>query len=486
MNLRVISRNVGYALLVSALFMFLSAFVSIVDGHDSAFAPLLVSALITFMVGAFPLIFVRRTSVLTLKDGYLTIVLSWLLSFIFGMLPYALWGGPFTLENAWFESVSGFTTTGATILDNIEALPRSLLFWRSATHFIGGLGVVVFLLLIIPNSSPVKLRLTSMELSSLSKDSYSARANKTVYIFAYVYLGLAILAFISYLLAGMSPFDAVCHAFSVSATGGFSTKNLSIAAFDSRVIELLTMIFMLLSSLHFGLVFLTFATKSLKPLKNPVLKFYLSSLAILIVLVGLSLKFQGAQPSFGKALWEGAFQTISVATTTGFAIADNASWPMLPSILLMFAAFMCGCAGSTTGGVKADRVLVLIKSVGRQISKILHPSSVNEIKMGSRIIREEEASPHLLYIAMYCGILAVSTMLAILFGANTHAAFSGSLSSLGNVGPAIKELGFMGSFNSVTPLAKFIFTMDMFLGRVEIYPVLAVVAMIFDRRRNQL
>ncbi|MCQ2176422.1 MAG: TrkH family potassium uptake protein [Bacteroidales bacterium] len=486
MNLRVISRNVGYALLVSALFMFLSVFVSIMDGHDSAFAPLLVSALITLVVGAFPLIFVRRSSTLTLKDGYLTIFLSWLLSFIFGMLPYALWGGPFSLANAWFESVSGFTTTGATILDNIEALPRSLLFWRSATHFIGGLGVVVFLLLIIPNSSPVKLRLTSMELSSLSKDSYSVRANRTVYIFAYVYLGLAVLAFLSYMLAGMSPFDAVCHAFSVSATGGFSTRNLSIAAFDSRVIELLTMVFMLLSSLHFGLVFLTFATRSIKPLKNPVLRFYLVSLVVLSFLVGLSLKVQGVEQSLGKAMWNGAFQTISVASTSGFAITDNAAWPMLPCILLMFAAFMCGCAGSTTGGVKADRILVLLKSVGRQINKILHPSSVNEIKLGSRIIRDDDVSPHLLYIAMYCGILAVSTLLAILFGANTSAAFSGSLSSLGNVGPAIRELGFMGSFNSVPSLAKLVYSLDMFLGRVEIYPVLAVVAMIFDRRRNQL
>ncbi|MBO4341460.1 MAG: TrkH family potassium uptake protein, partial [Bacteroidales bacterium] len=233
MNIKVISRNVGYALLVSALFMFLSVLVSVKNGNDSALAALLISFIITFVTGAFPFIFVRKNEVITLKDGYMIIFLSWVLSFIFGMLPYLLWGGPFTVINAWFESVSGFTTTGSSILENIEALPDSLLFWRSSTHFIGGLGVVVFLLLIIPSSSPVKLRLANMELSSLSKDGYMARANKTVYIFTYVYLGLALSAFLAYWIAGMSIFDAINHAFSVCATGGFSTKNLSIAAFGS-------------------------------------------------------------------------------------------------------------------------------------------------------------------------------------------------------------------------------------------------------------
>lgn len=483
MNFKAISRNIGYALLVSALFMLLSVVISVIDG-DTAYEPLLISFLITFIVGIFPFIFVRKTSQISLKDGYLIIVLSWLLSFVFGMLPYALWGGPFTLANAWFESVSGYTTTGATILNDVEALPRSLLFWRSSTHFIGGLGVVVFLLLVIPDSSPMRLRLTNMELSSLSKVGYSTRTNKTVYIFAYVYLALATLSFLAYLLAGMDVFDAICHAFSVSASGGFSTKNFSIASFNSPAIEAVTLVFMLASSLHFGLLYLSVVNKSLKPLNNPVLKFYVAILIAVTFCVGLSLKFNGVEDSFGAALWKGAFQTVSAASTTGFAITDNASWPLLPSAFLMFTAVMCGCAGSTTGGVKADRLLVLFKTMGRQIGRILHPSSVNEVRLGSRLLRDEEVAPHILYLSIYNLLLAFSVLVAMSTGMGGIDSLVGSVVSLGNVGPAIGDMGYMGSYNAIPAVTKLLYTFDMFLGRVEIYPVLAVVAMIFDTKRR--
>lgn len=485
MNLGTISRNVGYALLVSALFMLLSVFVSFLNGNDSACAALIISFTITFIVGIFPFIFVKKTSAITLKEGYLIITLSWLLSFVFGMLPYALWGGPFTLANAWFESVSGFTTTGATILEDIEALPDSLLFWRASTHFIGGLGVVVFLLLIIPESSPIRMRLTNMELSSLSRDTYSRRANRTVYIFAYVYLGLGLAAFLAYLLAGMPVIDAVCHAMSVCATGGFSSRNLSVASFDSPVIEAVTMIFMYLSSIHFGLIFLCFVNRSFKPFNNPILKFYTLALVAFSFLTGMSLRLSGAEQSLGRAMWNGTFQTISVASTTGFAITDNVDWPMIPNLLLMFMGVMCGCAGSTTGGVKADRVLVLFKSVGRQIGRILHPSSVNEVRLGRHVLKDDDVAPYTLYIALYCVILAVSVLLALCTGLGAEDSFAASVSSLGTVGPAIGELGNMGNFNSIPNSAKLLFTIDMFLGRIEIYPVLAVVGMIFDGHRRK-
>ena len=200
---------------------------------DTAFTPLLISFIITLLVGSFPFIFVKRASSMSLQDGFLTIVLSWLLSFIFGMLPYVLWGGEFTLINAWFESVSGYTTTGSTILTDIEALPKSLLFWRSSTHYIGGLGVVVFLLLVMPGASPYRVKLTNMEMSSLSKEGYRYKSSKVIFIITSVYAGLTVISCLALWLAGMPFFDALNHAFSIAATGGFSTRNLSVGAFGS-------------------------------------------------------------------------------------------------------------------------------------------------------------------------------------------------------------------------------------------------------------
>ena len=484
MNLKVISRNVGFALLVSALFMFLSILVSFGNGRDSALAALMISFVITFTVGIFPFIFVRRSSGISLHDGYMIIFLSWILSFIFGMLPYLLWGGPFSVVNAWFESVSGFTTTGATILDNIEQLPNSLLFWRSSTHFIGGLGVVVFLLLIIPSSSPVKLRLTNMELSSLSREGYRTHANRMVYIFTFVYLGIGIAAFLCYWLAGMSPFDAINHAMSVCAAGGFSTRNLSIGYYQSDLINLITIVFMLLASIHFGLIYMAIASRSLKPLNNPVLKAYLGSILLVALSVSISLKLQHVDATWDRSLMDGFFHVVSYASTTGFAISDNAAWPLLPSILMLVVGIQCGMAGSTTGGLKTDRVLVLFKSIHRQVRRSVHPSSVAEIKLGNTILHDEDTYPHILYIALFLMLAMLSVLICLIVSNDNQNAIAGSISMLTNVGPSIGEIGTYGNYNAEPAAIKVVFTADMFFGRIEIYPILAVFSMIFSRSRK--
>ena len=446
---------------------------------------MVISFIITFTLGAFPFIFVRRSSSISLRDGFVIIFLSWLMSFVFGMLPYALWGGPFDLSNAWFESVSGFTTTGATILEDIEALPKSLLFWRSSTHFIGGLGVVVFLLLILPNTSPMKLRLTSLEVSNLSKNGYRARSNQTSSIFAYVYLGLMAMAFIAFLIVGMSPFDAVCHAFSVCATGGFSTKNLSLGAYDSLGVEIVTIVFLFLASIHFGSIYLAVVKRSLKPFKNPVFFFYVGSLIVTSTLLAVSLKFQDPTLSVERAIREGVFQTISTASTSGFAITDNLNWGFVPNYLLIFVALMCGCTGSTSCGIKVDRIMLLFKRIGLHVGRIMNPSAVNEVRLGRVILKDEDINPHTMYINIYFLVMLVSILLVSLTGLSGEYSFAGSLAMLSNVGPSIGRMGTMGNYNWVPDTAKFLFTLDMFLGRVEIYPILAVMGMLLglDNRK---
>lgn len=482
MNVKVISTNVGRALLVSALFMFFSMLVSIADGMDSAFAPLSISFIITFIVGAFPFIFVKKSESISLQDGFMIIVLSWMLSFIFGMLPYVLWGGEFSLVNAWFESVSGYTTTGSTILSDVEVLPKSLLFWRSSTHFIGGLGVVVFLLLIMPNASPFRLRLTNIELSSLSKEGYRFRSVRTVYVIALVYVGLVIAESVLLVIAGMSPFDAVNHAFSTVATGGFSTRNISIAYYDSVAINLIVMFFMLASSIHFGLLFTVFATRSFKPLRHPVPRFFIMSVLVMSVLVTLDLKFQGGYESWWKAIMDASFQVCSYASTTGFGSADNAGWPLFSCLVLLYAAFQCGCSGSTTGGIKADRMYITFKAIGCHIRKRLHPSSsVVQIRIGDHLVGDNAAMPVILYIVLYLVMTAVSVFLLVLCGVDGPEAFSGALASMGNAGPGLDTIGTMGNYSAQPAMAKLIYSVDMILGRVEIYPIFVVLSLIFKR-----
>lgn len=484
MNWKVICRNIGYALLVSALFMFISILVSISRGNDSALAALIISFIITFIVGVFPFIFVRRSTTITLKEGYVIITLSWLLSFIFGMLPYALWGGPFSLQNALFESVSGYTTTGATILDKVEALPKSLMFWRASTHFIGGLGVIVFLLLIIPESSPMRLRLANMELTSLSRSGYASRTNKVVYIFAYVYIALVLAACFCYLLAGMSFFDAICHAMSVVATGGFGTHNTSIAAFHSHWVEGITMVFMYLSSIHFGIIYLTVVTKSVEPLKNPILKFYTFSILIASAMVAVGFRMNNICPTWSSSLWNALFETLCISSSTGFALLDNSQWPMWIMTILVLVGISCGCAGSTCGGIKADRTILLFKALGRYVNSILHPYSINEVRMGRKILRDDEVSSHFLYICLYMLVLLVSTLLCQIAGMDEVNSFVAPVMCLGNVGSGYGVMGTMGSYNSVSLFGKLLLSLDMFLGRIEIYPVLAVLGMLFDRRNR--
>lgn len=483
MNVKAISVNVGKALLVSALFMFLSLIISMLEGRDAAFGPLLISFIITLLVGSFPFIFVKGIQPLSLKDGFLTIVLSWLLSFIFGMLPYVLYGGEFTLINAWFESVSGYTTTGSTILNDIEALPRSLVFWRSSTHYIGGLGVVVFLLLVIPEASPYRLKLTNMEMSSLSKEGYRYKSSKVVRVITTVYVTLTVTSFFALWAAGMPLFDAVNHAFSIAATGGFSTKNMSVGAFGSDAINLVVLFFMAVCAMHFGLIYAVFATGSLKPLKNSVVRYYFGSIAVMSLIIMFSLMTKGGYESWSRALLDSSFTVVSYLSTAGFAICDNSTWPWLAGVVLLMASFQCGCAGSTTGGIKVDRIIIAFKAVSNEIRHRLHPSSVSHARLSGQHLADDAVNAVLMYIVVYFLVIFVSILAVILCGTEATEAVSGVIASVGSVGPGLGELGCLDNYSAQPAMAKFIYSFDMFLGRVEIYPVFVVISMIFRRTK---
>lgn len=472
MNVSVVARNIGIALLFNAMFMFLSAAVSVVYDFDSAFSPLLLSGVITFTTGLFPLIFVRRHEEIHIKEGFTIIVLSWILSCLFGMLPYVLWGGEFSLINAWFESVSGYTTTGGTILQDIEALPKSLLFWRSSTHFIGGIGVVVFMLLILPMVSTFKMRLTKLEMTSLSKENYRFRTKQAIRVIASVFVGLTVFSAIAFFLAGMSIFDAVNHAFSVVTTGGFSTKNASIGAYDSWLIEFVAVVFMLLGGMHFGLIYSTFAERSLKLFRSPITKFYLGTVAVATVLVSLDLFVHGVEGSFWENIWNSLFNVVSFISTTGFGTVDTSVWPSLSILLLIFLSIQCACSGSTTGGLKSDRVFIFWKSFRVQLRMQMHPNAVIPVRVGNSIVENSMVSAVNLYIAVYFLFMFIGAALLSVMGVDFLDAFSASVANLGNVGPGFGSVGSLENYSEIPVMGKFILALQMLFGRLEIYSLI--------------
>lgn len=474
MNLSVVSRNIGIALLFNAFFMFLGVIVSIVYDFDSSFSPLLLSCVITAITGLFPLIFVRRYENISVKEGFTIVILSWLLSCLFGMLPYVLWGGEFSLINSWYESVSGYTTTGSTILTNVEALPKGLLFWRSSTHFIGGIGVVIFMLLILPSASTFRMRLSKMEISALSKENYKFRTKQTVKVIASVYVGLTILETVCLMLVGMDFFDAINHAFSTVATGGFSTRGESILAFDSVSIEIVITIFMLLSSVHFGLLYSSVTTRSFKIFKSPVIRFYLATLLVTGIVIAFNLKFSGDADSWFTALRLSIFQVVSMASTTGFATSDTAIWPHLSILLLMYLSIQCACSGSTSGGLKSDRVLIFLKSFQSQLKKHAHPNAVIPVRVGNHIVEPELVSSVNLFIVIYVFMIFLGAITFSVLGVSMIDAFSASISHMGNVGPAFGTVGSLDNYSHFPALGKFLSTLQMFLGRLEIYTLLVI------------
>lgn len=474
MNLRTVTRNIGIALLLNALFMYISAFVSALYDFDASFSPLLLSAVITTVAGSFPLIFVNKFYEINIKEGFTIVVFSWILSCLFGMLPYVLYGGEFSILNSWFESVSGYTTTGATILKDIEVLPKGLLFWRSSTHWLGGLGVVLFMLLVLPTVSSFRMRLSKMEISSLSKDNFRFKAHQTIRVISLVYFGLTFTETLLLVIAGMDFFDAINHSFATIATGGFSTKNLSVRSFDSVGIEIIIMIFMLLSGIHFGLLYSFASGKSTNIFRSPVIRYYLLSILAGSVIVSLNIKLNDIYSDWPSALREGFFQVISIGTTTGFANGDSSVWPGFSILMLFFFTIQCACSGSTSGGMKVDRVWIFFLSVKAQIIKQIHPNAVVSVKMGSQTLDRDIVYNVNVFIALYLLIVFISALLLTGLGTPIIDAFSASAACMGNVGPGFGEVGSLGNYASIPSLGKMLLTVQMLLGRLEIYSLLLI------------
>jgi trk system potassium uptake protein TrkH len=419
------------------------------------------------------LIFVPDVTDINIREGLLIVVLGWTITCLVGALPYIMWGGEFTPINAWFESVSGFTTTGSTILKDIEALPLGLLFWRSSTHFIGGIGIILFSMLILPESASTRFVLLNAEMSDLAKSNFKYRAKQTVQILAVVYVGLTILETLLLLLADMSLFDAVNHTFATIATGGFSTKNNSIAYYDSLSVEIIIIIFMIISGIHFGFLFDTIVFKKLNIFRSTIVRYYVIILTAGIFLVTLKL-YTSDFGNFSWSLRYAAFQVASLGTTTGFATIDTGNWPFFVQMILIYFTIQCACVGSTSGGLKFDRVFLFLKMIGKQIKNIIHPRAVFVVKIDGKTIPEQIENHTLVFIILYLLIIFISTLIVSAMNVDLLTAFSGAIATIGNVGPGFSSVSSMSNFGSIPDFGKFIYTLNMLLGRLEIFSIIAI------------
>ncbi len=467
MRLNIVIRYVGFVLLINAVFLFIASMISVIY-RDQALGPLLYSSVVTALFGVFPLIFVPPSKTITNNEGLVIVVSSWLLSCLVGTLPYVLCGGEFTFTNAWFESVSGYTTTGSSILTNIEVLPPGLLFWRATTHFLGGMGIIIFVLSVLPSMGIAGMVLYRSEMSPLAKESFRQNARGTLRILFTIYIGLICLETLVLLLSGMNLFDAVTHSFATIATGGFSSKNGSIAHYNSLTIEIVIIIFMILSGIHFGMLFSAIFERHKNIFKSTIVRYYV--LAIIIGVILTSFDLHGKQyPGWLDALRYAAFQIISIGTSTGFANADSSIWPSLAKILLIFFALQCACAGSTSGGIKADRLVIFGKAVIKQLRLLQHPRAIIPVRIDNKIIQDDVLTMGVLFICVYLSIVFIATIFLILLGVDLLSAFSGVVATTGNVGPGLGTVGSIGNFNHIPALGKWILTGTMLLGRLEIY-----------------
>jgi trk system potassium uptake protein TrkH len=418
---------------------------------------------------------------LSTRDGFLITALFWTVLGLFGALPFITASAPhLTFVDAAFESISGLTTTGATVITGLDALPRSILFYRQQLQWLGGIGIIVIAVAILPMLGVGGMQLYRAETPGPIKDSkLTPRITGTAKALFLIYLSLTIICALAYQIAGMSWFDAISHSFSTIAIGGFSTHDASIGYFDSTAIMLVCSVFMTISAINFALHFFCWSQRSfLHYFRDPEFVFYIGMLLTAITVVCSTLIYTETF-TISDGLLHGIFQTISLATTTGFATADFAHWPLFLPILLLFFSLVGGCAGSTAGGIKVIRVLLVCKQGIRELRQLVHPNAVIPLKLGSRSVPGRIVSAVWSFFAVYVFTFAAILMLLMASGIDFITAYSAVAASLNNLGPGLGEVA--AHYGDINNFAKSILCFSMLLGRLEIFTLLVLFTPTFWR-----
>ena len=476
-------RYAGFSLIGVSLMMYLAAFIAYLNDNDSSFDPLVFSAMTATLCGVFAIISTKPQENLSIEDGYCIVTGCWIAACLFGAIPFLIFGCEFTIIDALFESVSGFTTTGASILNNIEALPKGLQFWRIATSWMGGIGIVTLVSLVISAQHDRHAVLASAELSYLAKVHYGGRKRTFVYRMLTVYIVITAASVIALRLTKMPWFDAITAGMSACSTCGFSIKNTSVGFYDNVAVELILIAAMLMGATNFSLLFSTIwpDKRTHKNLFNTqVIRWFLSFVAIAILAVTANLYFTGYCISFPKALRLAAFQVCSLATTTGFATADTNLWPTGSMGILLLCSLVCGCSGSTSGGMKMDRFVIVVNSLRGMVSSLIGVKNVNRIKVDEQTLTEEDVTSVLAFMSTYLIIIVIGTIIFAV-SMDFKSSLSASIACIGSVGPGFGDVGSMGNYDGMMGFQKVAAMIIMLLGRVEIFPMLIAFKSFFRR-----
>ncbi len=450
---------------------------------DGDTVPLLVSMALTLVAGGGLFFFFKgeNTDYISHREAMAVVALGWTAVAFFAALPFHFAGIFETFGDSFFESMSGFTTTGASVMTHIEAVPRGLLFWRAYIQWLGGMGIIVLAVAILPLIGVGGYGLYKAEVPSPTPDRLKPRIKDTARILWKVYLAFTLLLMMLLMMGGMGFYDAICHALTTMPTGGYSPKNLSVAHFNSAYFDVVIIVFMLAAGLNFSLHYRMLMGKPLVYLKNPESRFFLAVVLILCLAVYADL-YRAVYHSIGETLRFGTFQVVSIITTTGFATADYDQWPALSKIILFFCMFAGASAGSTAGGMKMLRIMCTLKYCYKEIFRLIHPHGVSHVKIGGKTVADDIMGSILGFLVLYMALFAFCTMLLAGMGVDFITSLSAVAATIGNIGPGFGAVGPVGNYADIPCLGKWLLSWCMLLGRLEIYTVIIFLVPEFWRK----
>jgi trk system potassium uptake protein TrkH len=472
-NFRFIFKTIGFLLIIESILLMVSAVVSFYY-HEKSGDQFLISASITLVVGiALRLLGVESSEkIISKREGFVVVSFSWIILSAFGMLPFYLSGTIPRIPDAYFEVMSGFTTTGCTIIPNVDKVPFGLLFWRSLTQWVGGLGIIVFALAVLPIIGGNASFLYDAETTGITRDRFQPRITQVAKRLLVTYIALTAIIIFLLWIGPMNLFDSVCHALATASTGGFSTKQASIAYWNSPYVEYVVSIFMLVGGVNFSLIYFLFNGKPKRLLEDEEIRWYLGIYIVFTFIIFAGLFFSGRIHVGESAFRTSMFQVVSAITTTGFSTANFVDWGPFYAFLIYALMLVCGCAGSTSGGMKVIRIVVLFKNAVNEFKRQVHPNAILPVRINKHVLPVEVVTKTLAFIFLYMCILFVSFLVLSFTGVAFEDSITASVSCMGNVG--LGSIGNTSNFAGISDPGKWFLSLLMLTGRLELFTVLSL------------